>query len=115
MIRRSNLLYATALCVGIAETVYDTAAQSILPQIVPRDRLDAANSRLFAVELTSHEFVGPPLAGLLVAAGATVAPATPLRLWGVAIGAMLMLRGRPGPRVRLSTRRGTPAAASAPT
>jgi predicted MFS family arabinose efflux permease len=93
MIRRSNLLYATALCVGIAETVYDTAAQSILPQIVPRDRLDAANSRLFAVELTSHEFVGPPLAGLLVAAGATVAPATPLGLWGVAIGAMLMLRG----------------------
>ncbi|WP_431221056.1 MFS transporter [Leifsonia xyli] len=29
------LLYAAAVCIGVAETVYDTSAQSILPQLVP--------------------------------------------------------------------------------
>jgi MFS family permease len=86
-------LYAVAFCVGTAETVYDTAAQSIVPQLVPRDRLPRANGRLFAVELTANQFVGPPLAGVLVAVGATFALATPLGLWAVALGAILLLRG----------------------
>src|ERR687892_2609456 len=41
-------LYAMALLLGTAETVYDTSAQSILPQVVPRDRLARANGRLLA-------------------------------------------------------------------
>jgi MFS family permease len=53
-------LYAVALLLGTAETVYDTSAQSILPQVVPRDRLPRANGRLIAAELTANEFVGPP-------------------------------------------------------
>jgi MFS family permease len=70
-------LYALALLLGTAETVYDTCAQSILPQVVPRDRLPRANGRLIAAELTANEFVGPPLGGLLVAAGVAAAFATP--------------------------------------
>jgi MFS family permease len=54
-------LYAVALLLGTAETVYDTCAQSILPQVVSRDRLPRANGRLIAAELTANEFVGPPL------------------------------------------------------
>src|SRR4029453_14893717 len=57
------LLYAVALAVGVAETLHDTAAQSILPQVVPRARLSRANGRLFAAELTANQFVGPPLGG----------------------------------------------------
>lgn len=102
------VLYATASCVGVAETVYDTAAQSILPQIVPRDRLPAANGKLFAVELTAHEFVGPPLAGVLVAAGATVALATPLGMWALAVGAMLLLHGSFRPAGVSTTTTGSP-------
>src|ERR671912_2426524 len=30
------VLYAVALGIGAAETIYDTSAQSILPQVVPR-------------------------------------------------------------------------------
>ena len=86
-------LYAVALLLGTAETVYDTAAQSILPQVVPRDRLPRANGRLIAAELTANEFVGPPLGGLLVAAGVAAAFATPAGLWAAAIGALLLLRG----------------------
>jgi MFS family permease len=86
-------LYAAALLLGTAETVYDTCAQSILPQVVARDQLPRANGRLIAAELTANEFVGPPLGGLLVAAGVAVAFATPAALWATAVGALLLLRG----------------------
>jgi MFS family permease len=86
-------LYAVALLLGTAETVYDTCAQSILPQVVARDRLPRANGRLLAAELTANEFVGPPLGGLLVAIGAAAAFATPAALWAAAVGALLLLRG----------------------
>jgi MFS family permease len=88
------VLYLVALLLGTAETVYDTCAQSILPQVVPRDRLPRANGRLIAAELTANEFFGPPLGGLLVAAGTAAAFATPAALWAVAVGALLLLRGR---------------------
>jgi MFS family permease len=87
------VLYLVALLLGTAETVYDTCAQSILPQVVSRDRLPRANGRLIAAELTANEFVGPPLGGLLVAAGFAAAVATPAALWAAAVGALLLLRG----------------------
>jgi MFS family permease len=87
------VLYLVALLLGTAETVCDTCAQSILPQVVPRDRLPRANGRLIAAELTANEFVGPPLGGLLVAAGIALAFATPAALWAAAVGALLLLRG----------------------
>jgi MFS family permease len=86
-------LYLVALLLGTAEVVYDTSAQSILPQVVPRDRLPRANGRLIAAELTANEFVGPPLGGLLVAAGIAAAFATPAALWAAAVGVLLLLRG----------------------
>ena len=88
------VLYAVAFCIGVAETIYDTSAQSILPQVVSRDRLSRANGRLFAAELTANEFVGPPLGGFLVVLGAAMAFATPAALWAVAVGVLLLVRGR---------------------
>jgi MFS family permease len=86
-------LYLVALVLGTAETMYDTCAQSILPQVVPRDRLPQANGRLIAAELTANEFVGPPLGGLLVAVGVAATFVTPAALWATAVGALLLLRG----------------------
>ncbi|OKI12430.1 MFS transporter [Nocardiopsis sp. TSRI0078] len=88
------LLYAVALCVGITETLYDTSAQSLLPQVVGRDRLPRANGRLHAAELTANQFLGPPLGGLLVALGTMVSFTAPAALWLVAVGALLLVRGR---------------------
>lgn len=62
-------LYGLALLVGFAEVVGDNSAQTLLPSIVPRTRLETANSRLWAVETVTNQFIGPPLAGLLIAAG----------------------------------------------
>ena len=86
-------LYVVALLVGVAETLYDTSAQSILPQLVHRDQLSRANGRLYAVELTANQFVGPPLGGLLVAAGVIAGFAVPAALWLAAVGGLLLVPG----------------------
>jgi MFS family permease len=87
------LLYVVAFLLGILETLFDTAAQSIVPNVVPRDRLESANGRLLAAEFTLNQFVGPPVGGLLAAVGLTVA-------FGVAaagfVGAALLLAGIAG-------------------
>src|SRR6476469_5024808 len=86
-------LYVAAFCIGVAETIYDTSAQSILPQLVTPRALPRANALLFATETTTNQFVGPPLGGVLVAAGAAIAFAVPAALWAVAVGILLLLRG----------------------
>lgn len=88
------VLYVVAISVGVAETLYDTASQSILPQIVPREHLSRANGRLYAMELGAAEIVGPPLGGLLVGVGALAAFVTPVGMWIIAIGALLLVRGQ---------------------
>jgi len=101
------ILYAVALALGIGETLFDTAAQSILPSIVEKDQLAAANGRLYGVELVMNQFVGPPLGGLII--GLSV----PLALGGSAIGYALAAIGltlvvgkfrpvRTGPPTRLT-------------
>jgi MFS family permease len=87
------LLYIVAFGLGCAETVYDTSAQAILPQLVHRDQLARANGRLHAVELTANEFLGPPLGGALVVVGAAMAVAVPAGLWLCAVGALLLIPG----------------------
>jgi len=60
-------LILAALTVGAAEVFRDNAAQTMLPSLVPHERLEAANGRLWSVELTGNALVGPPLGAMLVA------------------------------------------------
>ncbi len=62
-------LYALALLVGFAEVINDNSSQTLLPSIVPRERLEKANGRLWAAEMVTNQFIGPPLAGLLIGIG----------------------------------------------
>jgi MFS family permease len=87
------MLYAVALLVGVAETFYDTASQAILPQLVRREQLMRANSLLYAAETTALELVGPPLAGLMVAASVGLSVGTPAAFWAVAVVLLLLIRG----------------------
>jgi MFS family permease len=59
------LLYAVALALGVAETLHDTSAQSIIPRIVDQAQLSRANGRMYAAEVTANGFAGPPVGGLL--------------------------------------------------
>jgi MFS family permease len=82
------LLYIVAFTLGCFETMFDTAASSMLPNVVGKDKVVAANSRLNAVELTMNQFVGPPLGGFL--AGIAIASAFGAAAAGY-LGALLCL------------------------
>jgi MFS family permease len=60
-------LYAVAFFLGVNETLFDNAAQSMLPSVVLPDLLEVANGRQYAAELIANTFVGPPLGGVLFA------------------------------------------------
>lgn len=56
------VLYAAVFTMGVAETFVDNAALAVLPAIVERGRLEAANGRIFATQSVMNELVGPPAA-----------------------------------------------------
>jgi MFS family permease len=87
------MLYAVAVLLGVAETLFDTSAQSLLPALVGRDDLTRANSRLYAVELVANTFIGPPLGGLLAAAGLAVALGVPAAAYLVGAGFLTLIVG----------------------
>ena len=64
------LLYVVAFLLGTAETLFDNAAQAFMPQVVAADDLEVANGRLYAAEVVTNQFAGPPLGGVLFAVGA---------------------------------------------
>ncbi|GAA4227908.1 MFS family permease [Streptosporangium album] len=88
------VLLAGALLLGIAEVFSDTSAQSVLPMAVPRDRLDTANGRLMAVQTVGNNFLGGPLAGVLIGIGSTAVLGAPALLYAMAGLALLGMRGR---------------------
>jgi len=61
------VLYIAFFGVGIAETLFDNAAQAFMPRLVAPEQLPVANSRLYAGEIVTNQFVGPPLGGFLFA------------------------------------------------
>jgi MFS family permease len=100
------MLYAAALLLGAAETLFDTSAQSMLPALVPREQLTRANSRLYAVELVANVFVGPPLGGLLAAIALAAAFGVPAVAYLAGAGCLALVAGafrpaRKGPPTRL--------------
>ena len=62
------ILIATLL-LGMCEVLYDNSAQTFMPAIVEAGDLERANGRLYSAELVANQFVGPPLASLLLAVG----------------------------------------------
>ncbi len=61
-----SVTYLIAFLFGLLEVTRDNAAQSFLPQIVGKELLPKANGRLYSVELVTNNFLGAPLAGLLI-------------------------------------------------
>jgi MFS family permease len=92
------VLYVAAFVLGVGETLFDTAAQSIMPSIVSKDLLSRANGRLYAVELTMNAFVGPPLGGLLVAVSIPFALGSSALGYGLAAVGLALIVGSFKPR-----------------
>ncbi|MEM6277059.1 MAG: MFS transporter [Pseudomonadota bacterium] len=94
------LLLISAFCVGGAEVFRDNAAQTMMPALVPPDRLERANGRLWSVEIVGNELLGPAFGAFLIAAVVWMPFA--LNAVAFAISAILLvtIRGdfRPPPR-----------------
>ncbi|GAB3190297.1 hypothetical protein GCM10027061_13940 [Nesterenkonia suensis] len=55
---------------GATQVFADLAGRTMVPQVAPRSRLAAANGRTMAAEEIFNDFIGRPVAGLLVVLGA---------------------------------------------
>jgi MFS family permease len=98
------LLLAAVLLASVSEVFADLSAQSILPTAVPREHLTRANGRVSTAQMIGNDFLGAPLAGLLVATLPAVVFGAPALLYGLAGLLLLGMRGAYGP-----DRAGTPA------
>ncbi len=62
-------IVVATLLLGTCEVLHDNSAQTFLPAIVDDDDLEQANGQMYAAEIVANQFVGPPLASLLLATG----------------------------------------------
>jgi MFS family permease len=68
------VLVAVALALGVGETLFDSAAQAVIPAIVGRDTeaLGRANGRFAALQIVGQDLAGPPVAALLFSVAAAL-------------------------------------------
>jgi MFS family permease len=86
-------LYVAALALGMAEVLHDNAAQTLMPRLVPADRLERANGNLWGAEQVTNQFVGPPLGGLLLGIGLAVPFVLDVATFAVAAGLVALIGG----------------------
>jgi len=65
-------LYIATLLLGSAEVLRDNSAQTLMPRLVAAEDLERANGRLWSVELMMNSFIGPPVAGFILATSLSV-------------------------------------------
>ncbi len=98
-------LLVAALVVGGAEVFRDNAAQTMLPALVPQEKLERANGQLWSAELLTNALIGPALGAFLIGLWLPLA----FGLNAVAYGlSMLLVAGLAGQfkAVRIDDRRG---------
>ncbi|QKW22605.1 MFS transporter [Kitasatospora sp. NA04385] len=86
------LLLTLAFLVGVAETVFNTSGETVLPILVPAAELTRANGQLATTVRVTGQFVAPSLAGWLTA---LAAPVTFLVAGAGYLGSMLRLTALP--------------------
>ncbi len=85
-------LAAAGFFLGSAQVVFDNAAQSVLPSLVPPDLLPKANGTQYVVQVIGGSFLGPPAGSALFA----IARFAPFGVDAVSFaGSAALLRGLP--------------------
>lgn len=94
------LLAALTFLLGAAEVLRDNAAQTILPDIVTASDLEAANGQMWSVEQLTGQFIGPPLAGFLIASSVALPFGLDVAALVLAAGLVWMISLAPRPKVQ---------------
>jgi MFS family permease len=92
------LLLALAFLLGCGEVVFGNAAQAVLPDLVPRDRLPRANGNQYAAQVAGQFFLGPPVGSLLFVVAAALPFAVDTASFAVS-AVLLAGLGRGAPRL----------------
>lgn len=95
------LLIALLMLYGLTEVVADLGATAMVPDLVPPDRLPAANGRVIGVQQVANTFLGAPLVGVLIALGAGLGFGVSAGL--AALAGLLLLVGLKGDFRRASS------------
>ena len=97
-------LLLAAFVVGGAEVFRDNAAQTMLPALVSKDRLERANGQLWSAELLTNALVGPALGAFLIGIWLPLAFGLNAAAYGLAMLMVAGLEGRVGRGDRLPAR-----------
>ena len=97
------LLAALAFLLGTAEVLRDNAAQTLLPSVVEKEQLETANGQLWSAEQVMGQFIGPPLAGLLIALAVPAPFLLDALTFAVAALAVAMMQVQARPREERGT------------
>ena len=84
-----------AFLLGTAEVLRDNTAQTLLPSIIDKNHLEAANAAMWSANEVVGRFMAPPLAGVLISLGIALAfgfDAAMLATAALLIGRLTMLR-----------------------
>jgi len=87
------VLYLVGFLVGMAETIFDSAAEAFLPSIVDAPALSKANGRLVSARWVANSFIGPPLGALLFLGAAALPVAADAVTFLVAAGLVFTIGG----------------------
>jgi MFS family permease len=87
---------AAAFLLGACEVVFTSAAQAVLPDLVPKPLLHKANGNLQSVTTIGEQFAGPPLGSLLFAARAALPFVLDAVTFAMSSGLLARLPRKPG-------------------
>jgi MFS family permease len=87
------LLYVAMLVLGCAEVMFDSATIVIVPSIVGGSRLDRANGLISGGQGVANDFLGAPLAGVLISVALVLPFAGHALLAGVSAVLIAMIAG----------------------
>lgn len=92
------VLYLVGFLVGMAETIFDSAAEAFLPAIVDTPTLSKANGRLVSARWLANSFIGPPLGAILFVVSTSLPVAADAATFLVATVLIFTIRGTYAPQ-----------------
>jgi len=88
-----SIILAVSFLLGTCETLSMNASGALVPAVVPRDRLEQANSRIVGIETIMNSFIGKPVAGFLITISAALTLASGTAFYIITIMALMSMRG----------------------